>query len=139
MPAGKGRHRRMLAQQVDVGEHLASPQAQRLFTERARPQRVAAVERVPGLRDDPIECHRIELVAVGCEPVTQPDPGDDAPAVGVSRSEKLAEPTDVALQFSDHGRRRSLSPERVNDRIAIQTGALVQDEEPQDGSLEHRP
>ena len=115
----------------EVGQRRAAPQRERLLEGRHRGLRASRVELGPGLRHEPLEPVRVELLGVELELVAVVARDDH---VRGPASERLPEPGDVHLQRLGGRRRRVLAPQLVDHAIGAERLVRVQQEQREHGS-----
>jgi hypothetical protein len=125
----------MTAQEVDIGQDVASPQQQRLLVQVARPRRVGSggVSRLPGQLLEPVN---VELTRPGVEPIAAP--AFRREQFRASVAEDPAQPRHVALHLRERAGRRPLPPQRVDDRVPVHDGAGAQGEQTEHRALPDR-
>ena len=94
-----------------VREHGPAPQRKRLTQRHGRSVRIACRELAPSARDEPLEPLEIELARLYAQPIAGPVRRDAVLA------EELAQPVHENLKRIPRGRRRLLTPQRVDQPV----------------------
>ena len=133
LPRGHG-HRRMAAQDVHIGQGVAAPQAQRPLVPLAYGGGIAVSG---GPANQPPEQQPVQVVGAYLHAVARARGDQHALRVarGTAGVDHPSQPADVSLYQINRSGRRSLSPQRVDQRTAVNADAGVEGQEPEHAPL----